>query len=137
MLENNGMVTILQTGSLVTSEITTWVCNPVAIFLASQALLPRKDCQTDLNTIARLLDAENAFSCNWAALRYQHIQAICTMLQEIVSERTGKPLSPATINHMLNTLRAVVKTASRLGLMSGDDYQRAFALPCYTRPSTS
>jgi hypothetical protein len=67
VLENNGMITILQTDSLVISEITTLVCNPAAIFLASQALPNRKEYQADQNTIARLLGADVAFSCNWAA----------------------------------------------------------------------
>jgi hypothetical protein len=125
MLENYGLVTIPNTGNLITTEITTLDRNPAAVFLAGKVHYTRKDYQSDLNTIARLLGAKDAFLCNWAALRYQHTQAIRTRLQEIISERTGKQLSPATINHMLNTLRGVLKTAWRLGLMSGDDYQRA------------
>jgi integrase/recombinase XerD len=125
MMENYGMVTIPNTGSLVTSKTIKLERNPAAVFLASKVNYTRKDYQSDLNTIARLLGAKDAFSCNWAALRYHHTQAIRIMLQEIISERTGKPLSPATINHMLNTLRGVLKTAWKLGLMSGDDYQRA------------
>jgi hypothetical protein len=124
-MENYEVVTVHQTGSLITSGTTKLENNPAVIFLAGQVQLTRKDYQSDLNTISRLLGAEDCFTCNWSALRYQHTQAIRTRLQEIISGRTGKFLSPATINHLLNTLRGVLKTAWRLGLMSGDDYQRA------------
>jgi integrase len=80
-----------------------------------------------LETIARLgsggrLGAE-VFP--WHALRYQHVQAIRRAFVETVSERTGKPLSPATVNKALSALRGVLKEAWRLGLMSAEDLARA------------
>ena len=42
-------------------------------------------------------------------------------LVETVSERTGKPLSPASVNKALAALRGVLREAWRLGLMSAVD----------------
>jgi hypothetical protein len=42
MLEKNEMVTILHSGSLITSEITALERNPAAIFLAWKEVLIRK-----------------------------------------------------------------------------------------------
>lgn len=124
MDHKNELVTVNQDNfSLV--EVIPLERNPAAVFLASKLQITRNDYQDDLNTIARMLGADNCFTCNWAALRYQHTQAIRTKLQETVSKRTGKPYSSATINHMLIAMRGVLKTTWRLGLISGDDYQRA------------
>lgn len=62
MPENNQMGTELRTGSLVIFEITPIESTPEAIFLAGKLLHTRKDYQSNLNTISRLLGAENAFS---------------------------------------------------------------------------
>ncbi len=99
--------------------------NPAAIFLVSKGEANRISYQQDLNFIARLLGANDAFSFSWGDLRYQHTQAIRAKLQETISVQTGKPLSPAYVNRMLCALRGVLKTSWRLGLMSGDAYQRA------------
>jgi site-specific recombinase XerD len=114
-----------QANYFITPELIPLERNPTAIFLAGKIKITREDYQRDLNTVARILGADNAFVCNWANLRYQHTQAIRTKLQEMVSERTGKPYSPQYINHILIALRGVLKTTWRLGLISGDDYQRA------------
>jgi integrase/recombinase XerD len=125
MDENNSLVTSTQSNNFITPELVPLDRNPIAIFLASKIKITREDHQRDLNTIARILGADNAFVCNWAELRYQHTQAIRTKLQETVSQRTGKPYSPQYINHMLIALRGVLKTTWRLGLISGEDYRRA------------
>src|SRR5690606_30212983 len=61
----------------------------------------------------------------WHQLRYQHAQAIRTRLAETVSARTGKPLSPASVNKHLAALRGVLREAWRLGLMSAEELTRA------------
>ena len=61
----------------------------------------------------------------WHQLRYQHTPAIRQRLVETVSERTGKPLSPATVNRALAALRGVLREEWRLGFMSAEDLARA------------
>jgi integrase len=61
----------------------------------------------------------------WHQLRYQHTQAIRQRLVETISERTGKPLSPASVNKALAALRGVLRESWRLGLMSAEDLARA------------
>ena len=115
----------VQTQELIVFEGKSFETNPAVVFLAGKSANSRRVYQADLDTIANLLGAPDAFSCNWAAMRYQHTQAVRTMLQEMVSDRTMKPLAPATINRMLTCLRGVLKAAWRLGLVSAEDYHRA------------
>ena len=81
-----------------------------------------------LERIARIasagtLEAE-AFG-GWHLFRYQHVSAVRTALTETVSDKTGKPLGPATINKALSALRGVLREAWRLNLMSAEDLARA------------
>ena len=80
-----------------------------------------------LERIARIASggALDAVALPWHLLRYQHVTAIRTALMECVSERTGKPLGPATVNKALSALRGVLKEAWRLGLMNAEDLARA------------
>jgi site-specific recombinase XerD len=57
----------------------------------------------------------------WAALRYQHAQAIRARLAE--------SRSPGGVNRILAALRGTLKEAWRLGLMDGEAYQRAADVP--------
>lgn len=61
----------------------------------------------------------------WAALRYEHTQAIRAALRDLISTRTGRPLSPASVNKALCALRGVLREAWRLGLMTAEDFHRA------------
>jgi site-specific recombinase XerD len=71
-----------------------------------------------LDTIARLANDEaSAYTLPWHQLRHQHTAAIRARLAE--------QFSAATVNKMLSALRGVLKATWRLGLMNGDDYQRA------------
>jgi hypothetical protein len=87
--------------------------------------------RTALNTIAELLgvtpvaqetssarrEVESLLYCDWASLRYQHTQALRTLLAE--------RYKPATANKMLAALRWVLLEARRLGLITSDDYAQA------------
>ena len=99
--------------------------NPVVVFLSSKSPSSRYTYGLDLKGIADLLGAPDPLLCNWSALRFQHTQAIRTMLMENVSPRTGKLLAPVTINRILCALRGVLKAAWRLEQMSSEDYHRA------------
>jgi site-specific recombinase XerD len=63
-------------------------------------------------------DTLDAFSFNWPELRYEHLEAVRSKLQE-----DGK--APATINRHLHAARGVLKECWRLGLISSEDYRRA------------
>jgi integrase len=53
----------------------------------------------------------------WAALRYQHTQALRTLLAD--------RYAPATANKMLAALRGVLRECWQLGLMAAEEYHRA------------
>lgn len=64
--------------------------------------------------------AVSAQDLPWPSLRYQHTQMVRTALAE--------RFSPANANKHLAALRGVLKEAWRLGLLNGEDYQRAVDL---------
>jgi len=80
-----------------------------------------------LEQVARIASSGHlgAEELPWEAMRYQHAQAIRSALQETISERTGRHLSPGYINKTLAALRRVLREAWRLGQMSAEDYHRA------------
>jgi site-specific recombinase XerD len=59
----------------------------------------------------------NAEGIDWAAIRYQHAQAVRAKLAETYS--------PATVNKALSALRGVLRESWRLGLVTAEDYHRA------------
>jgi site-specific recombinase XerD len=91
--------------------------NPAAVYLASLAPGSRRTMAGALDTIASLAGGADALSLPWHLLRAAHTGAIRAKLAE--------QFSAATANKMLCALRGVLKAAWRLGLMNGDDYQRA------------
>jgi len=101
--------------------------NPYHVYLARLAPGSRPTMAEALATIARMASGGRVGpeALPWHQLRYQHTQAIRQRLVEAVSERTGKPLSPASINKALAALRGVLREAWRLGLMSAEDLARA------------
>ncbi len=107
--------------------------HPALVYLAQLSPGSRRTMRTALNTIAELLgvapvvqettsgrrrrEVETLLYCDWASLRYPHIQALRTLLAE--------RYKPATANKMLAALRRVLLEARRLGLMTPDDYAQA------------
>jgi site-specific recombinase XerD len=67
--------------------------------------------------MARLLGQDDALSCPWYHLRYQHTAALRTALAEAYA--------PATANKMLAALRHVLKECWQLGLMTVEEYERS------------
>ena len=93
--------------------------HPAAVYLSSLSEGSRRTMLSSLNTIAQLLtDGEcDAYSLDWAKLRYHHTAAVRTALKQ--------RLAPTTTNKMLVALRRVLTEAFRLDLMEASDYHKA------------
>ncbi|GAA0373025.1 tyrosine-type recombinase/integrase [Microbispora corallina] len=87
----------------------------------------RRTMRGCLDRVARLItgdpDATGAGQ-PWELLRYEHTVRLRTLMRE-------QGWSPSHVNKHLVALRRVLKEAWRLGLMTGEDYQRAADLPAY------
>lgn len=96
--------------------------NPAAVYLSSLAGSGKRSQAQALAVIAELLTGQpDPRPINWAALRFQHTQAIRAAL----ADGKPRPLAVATINRILAALRGVLAAAFDLGQISGEDYQRA------------
>jgi integrase/recombinase XerD len=93
---------------------------PAAVYLAQLATSGRRTQRTALDTLARLLGYQDALTCPWHALRYQHTAALRTHIAETYA--------PATANKMLAALRRVLKECWQLSLMTVEEYERAAAV---------
>jgi site-specific recombinase XerD len=91
--------------------------NPAAVYLAQLTTRSRRTQASALAALAQLLGYDDALSCPWSQLRYQHTAAIRAALAEAYA--------PATANRMLAALRRVVQEAWRLGQMTAEEYRRA------------
>jgi len=96
--------------------------SPATVYLASLAPTGRRAIKSRLQSIADMFNCPFE-SMPWHELRYEHLAAIRTNLQET-------ELAPSTINMTLYGLRGVAKSAFNLGLMSADHYARL----CNVRP---
>lgn len=92
---------------------------PAVVYLAKLQPGSRRTMRQALDTIADLATggACDADTMPWAALRYEHTQAIRAKLGEAYAARTA--------NKMLSALRGALKAAWRLGQMDSDTYARA------------
>ncbi len=104
--------------------------DPARVYLAGLAAGSRRSMSQALDQVARIATGGQvgAEALPWAALRYEHTQAIRAALRDVISPRTGRPLSPASINKTLCALRGVLREAWRLGQISAEDYHRAIDL---------
>ncbi|MBE2224312.1 MAG: tyrosine-type recombinase/integrase [Anaerolineae bacterium] len=109
-----------QTRALQTNKETTLQENPAAAYLAGLSPSSRRTMQAALDTIAQIGLADELAVCwdvTWSQLRFQHTQAIRSILAERYAHTTA--------NRMLSAMRGVLKAAWKLGLMSAEDYQKA------------
>lgn len=119
-------LTTAPAGALVLADPLPLDQNPALVYLAGLSGERGRSVQGQaLGVIAELLTGSPGLGCNWAALRFQHTQAVRARLLDLKSETTGQPLAPATINRMLSALRGTLKAAWRLGQMDAESYQRA------------
>lgn len=109
--------------SLVLTNPPSLTIHPAAVYLSVLSLGSKRTMEEALNKIASLLtNGEcDAYTLDWAALRYQHTAAIRTALVQ--------RYAPATTNKMLCALRRVLKEAYRLELMDATDYAKAVDFP--------
>jgi integrase len=91
--------------------------NPALTYLAGLAETGRRTMAGKLRGIARLIGHDDITTVPWHQMRYQHIVAIRTRLQE-------SGLAPATVNAHLHALRGVARSAFGLELISADDLER-------------
>lgn len=110
-------VTTVPTGELVMPRSTPADRNPAAVYLAGLAPTGRAGMASRLRQVARLLGADDWPEVPWQNLRYQHVAAIRTQLQE-------QGLAPATVNATLAALRGVAEAAYNLELIDADTWQR-------------
>ena len=95
--------------------------NPAVVYLASLAPTGRRAVQGRLKYVAGMFGLP-VDSVGWQGIRYQHLAAIKSKLQE-------SGLSPSTINLTLYAIRGVARCAFNLSLMPSDDYTRGVR-PC-------
>ena len=90
---------------------------PALVYIARLSEGSRRSMRESLDAVARLLSTgqADAESFDWSSLRYQHTTAVRAALLDTVSEKTGQPLSVATVNKTLAALRGVLREAWRLG----------------------
>ena len=93
--------------------------HPAAVYLARLTAGSRPTMHRALDTIASIISGgrDDAATLEWAALRYQHTQAV----RAVPAER----YAPANANKHLSALRGVLKECWRLGLMAAEEHQRA------------
>lgn len=93
--------------------------HPAAVYLNSLSKGSRRTMKNSLDEIARLLsDGEcDAYSLDWARLRYQHTASVRSALAD--------RLAATTVNKMLSALRGVLQEAYRLDLIDEKDYRKA------------
>ena len=96
--------------------------NAAAMYLVGLSGIGRYTMQQTLNTIAGMITGEaNAFACAWHELRFQHVTAIKSKLEEA-------GYKPATVNKFLAALRGTLRAAWQAGQMSAEDYQKAISV---------
>jgi site-specific recombinase XerD len=95
-----------------TTETAIAETNPALVYLAGLSATGRRSMKQRLERVAEITG-----SFDWASMRYEHVIAIRTRLQE-------SGLSPASMNATLCAIRGVAREAWNLGLMTTDTYMR-------------
>jgi len=92
--------------------------SPALVYLASLSPSGRRTMRARLERVAEMLSGSKYLeSVPWHLLRFEHVAAIRSKLQE-------SGLSPASVNASLYALRGVSKACWNLGLMRADDHAR-------------
>jgi len=121
----NGLPTSIEqsdiiAGDAITVDVVQVDEHPAAVYLAGLSASSRRTMSDALNTIAQIItddDQTTLLDIPWQQLRFQHTQAVRSVLTEQYAHSTA--------NRMLSALRGTLKAAWKLGLMSAEEYQKA------------
>jgi integrase len=91
--------------------------NPALVYLSSLAASGRRTMAGKLLRVARMIGYPDIVTPPWHLMRYQHVVAIRTRLQE-------EGLAPSTVNSTLFALRGVARACFNLELTSAEDLLR-------------
>lgn len=92
--------------------------NPAAVYLSGKSASGRVTMEKSLANVANwLIGVPDPFAVDWSAVRFQHVSAIKTRMQETYS--------PATVNKYLCAIRGTLKAAYQLDQISLEDYHKA------------
>lgn len=91
--------------------------NPANVYLSSLAPSGRRTTAGRLAMVARDILGLDPQLVPWHQLRYQHLSAIRTKLQEI-------GYAPATVNGVIYAIRGVARAAFNLELLDAEAYER-------------
>jgi len=124
MDQETSLVTVEQGSGAVEIAGTTYT-SPAAVYLAGLSKSGRRTMQGTLDKVARLLGYADLWVMPWTELRYEHVQAIRTKLQEDGSKA-------ATVNKTLSAIRGVMRAAWQMGQIDAETYHRAAAVKSVT-----
>lgn len=98
--------------------------NPALAFIATlHRGTSRYTMTSKLNVVARWAGTKDLRYLNWSAIRYEHVLAFITAMQEPGED--GKPhMSPRSVNCYLSALKGVANQAFLLKQMSEEAYAR-------------
>ena len=95
--------------------------DPAQIYLAGLSISGRRTMTAKLRRVAAILGYDNLRPVRWSEMRFEHVTAIRTKLNE-------SKAAPATINATLCALRGVARAAWQVGSMSSEDHLRIVAV---------
>lgn len=117
-MEITTQLTHVETTDLTVATTVNADQHPALVYLASLAPGSRRTMRQALDVMAGILTAQqfDHRTLPWGALRFQHVQAVRSVLME--------RYSAATANKMLSALRQTLRMAWRLGYLSAEEYER-------------
>jgi site-specific recombinase XerD len=108
---------------IVTLDTTRVDEHPAAVYLAGLSASSRRTMRGALDTVAQIVTGDETattWDIPWQRLRFQHTQAVRSVLTERYAHSTS--------NRMLSALRGTLKAAWKLGFMSAEEYQKAASI---------
>jgi site-specific recombinase XerC len=88
--------------------------NPAAVYLAGLAPTGRRSMASALGSVARIAGFDGWQSMPWGQLRYAHVTALRTKLEE-------QGLAPASVNRALSAIRGVMAAAGHAGQITAEE----------------